>query len=141
MVRKRKVELTLYALTTVSVLPLTLVEARTLFYFLLNPEMIKVRDAALEFPLVGMTLNFALIALLLALLPALFVLAVGTRQARIGLVLISTAMAFSVLIGYFGSSFPFTSMSRVVLENISVLFFFFFSATVFIYRWKYSAAE
>jgi len=129
----RLFELAMYALFGLAALPLALLEANTLPFFLTNPELIQDRDAALEVLAASTAMHYAFYPLVPAVLIALYFAIVGPRPARINVALL--VLPFCAL-SYLSSRFGFNTPGRLYLEAIAVVIFFVLPIIFLVLRWK-----
>src|SRR5262245_54573573 len=91
-IRMRRVpEFLMYLAFSAAALAPALLGLRTLFYYRAHPEMLEVRDAAVEVLAVVGAAQVMGVCLLVAVLSALYVLIVGPRAARINIIILLVA--------------------------------------------------
>jgi hypothetical protein len=126
-------ELLMYALFALAALPLALLEANALAFFLMNPEMIQDRDAALEVLAASMAIRYASYPFVPATLMALYFAVAGPRAVRINVAFL--VLAFCVL-SYLSSTFAFNTPGRLYLESASIALFAMLPIFFLVRRWN-----
>ena len=129
----RPFELVMYALFGLGTLPLALLETKTLAFFLMNPEMIQDRDAALEVLAASTAIHYAFYPLVPAILIALYFAIAGPRSARINVALL--LLPFGAL-SYVSSTFAFNTPERLYLEATAIAILFVLPIVFLVLRWQ-----
>lgn len=129
----RPFELVMYALFALGALPLALVEFKTLAFFLMNPEMIQERDAALEVLAVSTAVQYAFYPLFPAILMAVYFAIAGPLPARINVAWLLLPFA---LLSYSGSTFAFNTPGRLYLEATAVAILLVLPIIFLVLRWR-----
>jgi hypothetical protein len=129
----RAAEYSLYVLVAFAFLPLTLLEGHALAYYLMNPGMLQVRDAALESP-GALVAAYALCLLVPAAAVAVYVLAVASRSARMRAAILLGALCATLSSSYLAAQFPLNTWGRLCLEGVPALLFLALTVALLLVR-------
>lgn len=135
---RRALEFSMYLAFSAAALTPAWVGLGTLSYYRAHPEMLEVRDAALEVGAVLVAMPVAGIVLLIAIGLAIFIARVGTLGSRINIIVIVTAWVAA----FFTRDTAFRSFARLNWEALPfaalVLVPWFCAAARFAFRTKRS---
>jgi spore maturation protein SpmA len=115
-------------------LPLAALEAQLLTYFLTHPEMLEVRDSALEAQAIFMVVKYSTYLLVPTAISAICVLLLASREGKAYAAILMAAFCVAVYLTSLGGQFAFNSWQRVYLESIPVLVLFVLAVAFLIRR-------
>jgi hypothetical protein len=131
----RFTEYAMYILFGLALLPFAALEAYALGFFLINPAMLEVRDAALEAPAVFMAMKYASYLLVPAAMALIYVLVAASLDARVHAATLMVAFCISLYLISLAGRFAFNSWQRLYLESVPIVALIVLDVVLLIKRW------